>query len=92
MGENTQLRDSGEWSVYIVRCRDASLYTGIAKDARARVERHNTGKGAAYTRTRRPVRLLYVKSGLTRSEALIHEARIKRMPRPKKLELAKIPS
>lgn len=75
-----------DWSVYVLRCGDGSLYTGIAKDVAARVKRHNGGKGAAYTRTRLPVKLLHCEGGLTRSEALIREARIKAMPRPRKME------
>ena len=72
------------WSVYMVRCGDGSLYTGVAKSVEKRVAKHNSGRGAAYTRTRRPVRLLYREDGLTRSEALIREAGIKSMPKPKK--------
>src|SRR5260221_12614121 len=48
-----------EWSVYIVRCRDGSLYTGISRNVESRVKRHNSGKGAAYTRMRGPVQLVY---------------------------------
>lgn len=77
-----------EWSVYILRCGDGSLYTGITKDVVARTERHNAGKGAVYTRTRRPVRLVYQENGLTRRKALVREAAIKAMPRPKKMALA----
>jgi putative endonuclease len=76
------------WSVYIVRCGDGSLYTGIAKDVGARLAQHNAGRGAAYTRSRRPVELLYSQQGMTRSEALVREAAIKRMPRDAKSRLA----
>jgi predicted GIY-YIG superfamily endonuclease len=76
------------WSVYVVRCSDDSLYTGVAKDADARVAKHNSGKGAAYTRTRRPVELLYREDGYSRSGALIREAAIKSLPREKKRALA----
>lgn len=72
------------WSVYIVRCADASLYTGIAKDVRLRLKKHNAGRGAAYTRARRPVELAYSEMGLSRSEALVREAEIKSFPRPRK--------
>jgi predicted GIY-YIG superfamily endonuclease len=72
------------WSVYMVRCSDESLYTGIAKDVDARLAKHNAGKGAAYTRARRPVRLLYREDGLTRREALVREASIKALPKPRK--------
>lgn len=79
-------RDKEEiaWSVYIVRCEDDSLYTGIAKNVAARLEKHNAGRGAAYTRARRPVRLLYREDRLTRSEALVREAQIKAFPRSRK--------
>jgi predicted GIY-YIG superfamily endonuclease len=76
-----------DWTVYILRCGDGSLYTGIAKDVQARCKQHNAGRGAAYTRTRLPVTLLYQQEGLTHSEALIREARIKAMPRSKKEEI-----
>lgn len=75
------------WTVYIVRCRDGSLYTGVAKDVDARVERHNSGKGAAYTRARRPVALTYREAGFSRSGALVREAQIKRLPRGGKQNL-----
>jgi predicted GIY-YIG superfamily endonuclease len=76
------------WSVYMLRCRDGTYYTGIAKDVQVRLRKHQAGKGAAYTRTRLPVELLYEENGLTRSEALVWEARIKAMPRAKKGRLA----
>ena len=76
-----------DWTVYILRCRDGSFYTGIAKDVQARVKQHSEGRGAAYTRSRLPVTLLYQEDGLTRSEALIREVQIKAMPRSKKEEL-----
>ena len=76
-----------DWNVYIVRCADDSLYTGVATDVVARVRRHNDGKGAAYTRSRRPVRLEYVEPGLTRSQALVREAALKRLPRAEKQRL-----
>ena len=76
-----------EWTVYILRCGDGSLYTGIAKDVQARVKQHREGRGASYTRTRLPVKLLYQQEGLTRSKALVREAEIKAMPRSKKEEI-----
>ena len=76
-----------DWTVYIIRCGDGSLYTGIAKDVRARVKQHSQGRGATYTRTRLPIELLYQQEGLTHSEALIREAQIKAMPRSKKEEI-----
>ena len=76
-----------DWTVYILRCGDGSLYTGIAKDVQARVKQHSEGRGATYTRTRLPVKLLYQQEGLTHSKALIREAQIKAMPRSKKEEI-----
>lgn len=76
-----------DWTVYILRCGDGSLYTGIAKDVQARVKQHSEGRGAAYTRTRLPITLLHQQEGLTHSEALIREAKIKAMPRSKKEEI-----
>jgi predicted GIY-YIG superfamily endonuclease len=73
-----------EWSVYVVRCADDSLYTGIAKSVERRLAQHNSGRGAAYTRSRRPVRLHYREDGFTRSGALVREARVKRLPRAEK--------
>lgn len=76
-----------EWSVYILRCGDGSLYTGIAKNIDARLKCHQSGKGAAYTKTHLPVALVYSETNLTRSEALIREAAVKRLPPIKKREL-----
>ncbi len=76
-----------DWTVYILRCGDGSLYTGIAKDVQARVKQHREGRGATYTRTRLPVTLLYQQKGFTHSEALIREAQLKAMPRSKKEEI-----
>ncbi|MDE2491420.1 MAG: GIY-YIG nuclease family protein [Elusimicrobia bacterium] len=83
------MRRLRDWSVYIARCADDSLYTGVAKDVSARLAAHNAGRGAAYTRSRRPVRLAYREDGLTRSAALSREAAIKSLPRPEKLSLLK---
>ena len=78
-GMNT--KGGKDWTVYILRCGDGSLYTGIAKDLEARIKQHSEGKGAAYTRTRLPVQLCYQLDGLTHSQALIREAQIKAMSR-----------
>jgi len=79
----------GDWGLYLLRCGDGTLYTGVARDIRARLRRHREGKGGAYTRSHLPVRLVYQESGLTRSQALIREARIKRWDRKKKLALTR---
>jgi predicted GIY-YIG superfamily endonuclease len=87
MIQGMKTRGRKDWTVYILGCGDGSLYTGIAKDVRARVKQHSEGRGATYTRTRQPVKLLYQQEGLTRSEALVREAQIKAMPRSKKEEI-----
>ena len=73
--------------VYILRCYDGSLYTGWTTDLKQRVKAHNEGKGAKYTRSRRPVELVYHEEFETKSEALKREAAIKRMSREEKLTL-----
>ena len=77
-----------EWHVYMVRCGDGSLYTGIATDVARRLETHEAGKGAKYLRGRGPLSLVYTEPAPTRSEALRAEARIKRLPRARKEALA----
>lgn len=76
-----------DWSVYIARCADGSLYTGASKDIRRRILQHNAGKGGAYTRSRRPVRLAYREDGLSCGAALSREAAIKALTRPEKRAL-----
>lgn len=74
------------WTVYIVKCSDETLYTGITRDVRRRMEEHN-GKGplgARYTRARRPVRLVYSEALGSRSEAARREYEIKHMSREEK--------
>lgn len=73
--------------VYIVRCRDGSLYTGYARDPAARAIVHNTGKGARYTSSRRPVRLVYVEPCDSLGAALSREHAIKSLKRPEKVAL-----
>jgi len=75
------------WYVYIVRCSDESLYTGVAKDVNARIARHNEGKGAKYTRSRRPVRLVYSEFAEDRGAALKRELQIKTMSSTVKRQL-----
>lgn len=75
------------YCVYILRCRDGSLYTGSAKDLVRRLAAHRSGKGAKYTRSRLPVELVYQEAAPDRSAALRREAEIKRLTRPQKLAL-----
>lgn len=73
--------------IYIVKCKDGSLYTGYAKDVTQRVAKHNNGQGAKYTKMRRPVQLVYQEMFNTKSEALKREYEIKTYTRQQKLEL-----
>jgi len=75
------------WFVYILRCADDTLYTGITTDCDRRVAQHNTGKGAKYTRNRIPVTLIYNEPSDTRSSASVREYEIKRLTRKQKLAL-----
>ena len=77
------------WMVYMLRCRDGSLYTGITNDLPRRLAAHHAGRGSRYTRARRPVRLVYREARADRSAALRREAAIKRLPRAAKLALTR---
>ncbi|HMA11172.1 MAG TPA: GIY-YIG nuclease family protein [Steroidobacteraceae bacterium] len=80
---------SAAWWVYVLRCADGSLYTGITTDVDRRLAEHN-GNGAAgarYTRSRRPVALVYAEAACDRAEAARREAVIKRLDRARKLAL-----
>ncbi len=77
------------WIVYIIRCSDNTLYTGITLDIKQRIWQHNTGYGAKYTRGRGPVELVYMKEEEDRSSASKEEYRIKQLTKEKKLELIK---
>lgn len=74
--------------VYLVRCQDGSLYTGITTDPERRLKQHNRGLGAAYTRSRLPVTLVYREPADSRSQALRRERAIKALPRAAKEALA----
>ena len=79
-----------DWYVYILKCSDNSLYTGITVDLERRVEEHNTSKkGAKYTKSRRPVHLVYSETHLDRSSASKRESAIKKLSRSEKLILLK---
>lgn len=81
------------WCVYILECADGSLYTGVTNHLTARVEQHNLGKGARYTRSRLPVRLVYREKTPDRSSALRREWEIRQLPRTSKQGLiAAIPA
>src|ERR1700704_5544411 len=75
------------WFLYIARCADASLYTGITKDVKRRCQQHNAGIASRYTRSRRPVKLIYQEVHPSQSSALKREAAIKVMNRRGKLTM-----
>ena len=78
-----------QWTVYMLRCRDGSLYTGITNDLARRLAAHRAGTASRYTRTHRPVRLAYQEPAADRSAALRREAAIKRLARHDKLVLVR---
>lgn len=73
------------WVVYLLRCSDNSIYCGISNNVARRVDAHNGGSGAKYTRSRRPVKLVTASCAMTRSEALKLEYRIRRLPADQKI-------
>ena len=77
------------WYLYILRCGDGSLYTGITTDVEKRYEAHRTGRGAKYTRGRGPLELVYRECCGDHSAALKRELEIKKLPREKKQSLIK---
>ena len=88
MAKPAQHRKS-KWVLYLLSCRDRSLYTGITNDLAKRLKRHNAGTGARYTRSRLPVRVVYAEPCKSRSDALKREYAIKQLPRREKLKLVK---
>ena len=75
--------------VYILECNDGTLYTGWTNDIDKRFKAHNDGKGAKYTKVRRPLKLVYLEELETKSEALKRENEIKKMTKDKKRQLIK---
>ena len=73
------------WYVYMLRCKDGSLYTGYTDDPERRLAVHNSGKGAKYTRSRLPVILVYTETFADKSEALRREVAIKKMKKEAKV-------
>ena len=78
-----------KWHLYLVRCADDTIYTGISIDVSARVTKHNSGKGAKYTSTRLPVSLIYSESLPDRVSAMKREFEVKRWGRKRKESLAR---
>ena len=77
------------WCLYLVRCSDGTLYTGITNDLQRRLDRHNDGTASRYTRSRRPVTLRYQELCGSRSQALIRECSLRLLSRKEKEELVK---
>jgi putative endonuclease len=75
-----------DWLVYILVCSDGTYYTGITNNLEKRVAKHNSGKGAKYTKTRRPVTILTCRTGFSRSEAMKLERKVKSQKRSNKVE------
>lgn len=75
------------WKLYILRCGDGSLYTGISTDVERRLDEHRSGKGAKYTRGRSPLELVYKEECGAHSAALKRELEIKALSRDEKLKL-----
>jgi putative endonuclease len=83
----TKFKRTGTFYVYILECRDGTYYTGFTSDLERRVELHNTGKGAKYTRTRRPVKVVWFRIYKYFRNAILEERRIKRLTRTQKEKL-----
>lgn len=78
------------WRIYILLCSDGSLYTGSSPDPKARFLAHKKGKGAKYTKSHPPTKLLYTEEYQTKGEALKREAEIKTWSRQKKIQSLKL--
>lgn len=89
---NHDPKASAPWFVYVVRCVDDTLYTGITTNPERRMLEHNAGppSGARYTRSRRPVTLAYLEGAASRALAAQRECAIKKLDRRRKLELCKL--
>jgi len=81
---DTRARSRDRWFVYLLRCADGTLYTGITKDLERRCRQHDAGTASRYTRSRRPTSLVYRESHASRSLALKREAAIKALSRQQK--------
>ena len=84
-----KFRKHGKYFVYIVECQDRTYYTGYTPDIERRIKLHNSGKGAKYTRDRRPVKLVWCKEYKYFKKAFLEEKRIKGLTRKQKEKLVK---
>ena len=85
--QQIMIKNKDDWFVYILKCFDGSLYTGITKDVKKRIIDHNNKKGAKYTRSRLPVSLIYQEKYHSRSDAMKRELSIKQLTKTEKLSL-----
>ena len=82
------MNESSQWCVYMIRCSDASLYTGVTTDIVRRFKEHKDGKmGAKYTRAKIPLHVVYEEACASRSEAQVREAQIKKLSKEEKESL-----
>lgn len=88
MAQETNMEKT--WSVYILRCADGTLYTGVTTDVARRLRVHQSGKGAKYTRGRGPLELVYWEEYLDKGAALKRELAIKALSREEKLKLIEV--
>lgn len=79
-----------DWIVYILECKDKTLYTGITNNFERRLSQHENGSGAKYTKGRGPFKVVYQEACVDRSEASIREAEIKRLSKRGKLEISQL--
>ncbi|MEY4745119.1 MAG: hypothetical protein RL272_1064 [Candidatus Parcubacteria bacterium] len=87
MKKADQTGKRARWTVYVVRCADGTLYTGITTDLARRFAAHNAGKGAKYTRSRLPVELVWSESAKDGGTARRREYEVRTLPRPEKERL-----
>ena len=79
-------KTKAEWHLYVAECADGSFYTGITKDVEKRIEAHNSGKGAKYTATHGPVKLVFQESQANYSAALRREYQVKTLSKQRKIQ------
>ncbi len=83
------MREDKLWMVYLLRCADKTIYTGVTKDIKKRIATHNKGIASKYTRGRLPVKLLAVSKRMNHAQALSLELHIKKLPKIKKIDALK---
>ncbi|HDQ03410.1 MAG TPA: GIY-YIG nuclease family protein [Deltaproteobacteria bacterium] len=78
-------KKKNDWQVYLLRCRDETIYTGVTNDIKKRMTAHQRGTASKYTRSRLPVRLLKVSKFMKKADAMRLEIKIKKLPKKKKI-------